>query len=144
MNRLSKSLICLSVAVGVTLSHDSIAADRSDLYDSGRRAYQNEDYVAALKNLHAFYAINQKQVDRDLEFKAEVLDAINYSENWLRNALQTTIHASLPNESNCSERQILIRTSVEDARMILDSDLFKENAPELQIEVESNSNGDKQ
>jgi hypothetical protein len=63
------------------------AAERDDLYDLGRSAYEADDYVLALKNLYAFYVLNAESVGDNPSFQESIEAAIADCEVKLKLAL---------------------------------------------------------
>lgn len=137
MNYRSDYLARFSILGLILLSLNAASAERVDLYDSGKDAYLDGDYVAALKNLHAFYVLNQDEIDRREGFKAEIINAVTYSEQALRRDPSTVIRAS--EDLECQQRQILIRASAEEVQDLLNSDWLKSNESEVQLEVQGES-----
>ena len=62
---------CLALVSLLCLSGSAYASERGDLYTIGREAYAEKKYVTALKNLYAFYVLNEDtlQEPEHQEFK---------------------------------------------------------------------------
>lgn len=82
ISHLFKSLFAI---VLLLVSATSIyAGNRDDLYTKGIKAYEENDYVSALKNLYAFYIINEKEIDAKPDFKKKLKERISKSESILK------------------------------------------------------------
>ena len=66
------------------------AAVRDDLYAAGKAAYEAGSYGTALKNLYAFYVLNQAAINSNEEFKDSLTERIKISESKIQIALHTT------------------------------------------------------
>lgn len=60
------------------------AGVRDDLYETGVNAYIEGDYVAALKNLHSFYILNEDDIKANVDFKNKIERMITSSETILK------------------------------------------------------------
>ena len=58
-------------------------SERSDLYERGKEAYAQGKYVTALKNLYAFYVLNEKALADFPQLKQLLEDAIGKCETTL-------------------------------------------------------------
>lgn len=66
------------------LSGSIQAGNRDDLYEAGNDAYESKDYVMALKNLYAFYVLNESDIDANPDFKKKLVDRIANAEAILK------------------------------------------------------------
>lgn len=83
----------LAIAVWLSVCSGSIqAGNRDDLYELGKDAYESSDYVAALKNLYAFYILNEEKIDNNPDFKKKLADRIAYSEAILKLSFSSNPH----------------------------------------------------
>lgn len=57
-----------------------LSAERQDLYDHGNKAFESRDYVTALKNLYAFYVINENALEAHPELKEKIETRITEAE----------------------------------------------------------------
>jgi hypothetical protein len=62
----------------------SVAANRNDLYKIGLKAYKDKNYVVSLKNLYAFYVLNETEINNKPEFKKMLNERISTSEAILK------------------------------------------------------------
>ena len=60
-----------------------LAADRDDLYHLGRAQFKNNNCVDALKNLYAFYVINEEVLETQEKFKTTLTENIKNCETRL-------------------------------------------------------------
>ncbi len=67
MNSLTNFLF--SAIFAVATIHPLIAAERDDLYESGSAAFKDKNYCVALKNLFAFYVLNEKYLNEHPDLK---------------------------------------------------------------------------
>lgn len=75
----------LAIAVWLSFCSGCIqAGNRDDLYELGKEAYESGDYVAAIKNLYAFYVLNEEEIDNNPDFKKKLAERIAYSETILK------------------------------------------------------------
>lgn len=56
----------------LTVSQNSYAAEREDLYQAARAAYDEKDCVTALKNFYAFYVLNEASLSEHVELKQRI------------------------------------------------------------------------
>ena len=72
----------LGFLILLCLSGSALASERSELYDLGKQAYDQGNYVTALKNLSAFYVLNEEDLAREelQEFKKTLEVAIKRCE----------------------------------------------------------------
>jgi outer membrane protein assembly factor BamD (BamD/ComL family) len=75
-----------SLSAGDTPSQ-TVTWQRPDLYDRGRQAYQNEDYVTALEDLYAFREINKSDL-KPSSFQIQLDAVIQSCEDKLNAAIQ--------------------------------------------------------
>ena len=78
----SKLIICLTF---LCLSSIGVASKRLDLYRLGNTAYKEGNYVTALKNLYAYYVLNEERLPGNPVFKQKLEAAIKRCEdslNW--------------------------------------------------------------
>lgn len=83
--RISLSSALLLMLFGFSLN--ATAAEREDLYDLGRSAYESQDYVSAIKNLYAFYVVNLDSINDNPSFKKSIERKIAECETKLALAL---------------------------------------------------------
>lgn len=88
------SLLALLIIFAINL----FAAEREDLYQVGRIAYNQGDYVKALKNLYAFYVMNEDAINKNPEFKMTLENKILHCETILEVYYITNISIT-PNDS---------------------------------------------
>lgn len=79
--------LCIPVAVSSQAKDDTYWA-REDLYYRGRTAYYEFRFVAALKDLYAFYILNEERLKEHRDLEASVTRAIGRSEGVLKQSLQ--------------------------------------------------------
>ena len=80
------SIIILAILI---INSTAISAEREDIYHSGKKAFESKNYVVALKNLYAFYIINELSLEKHKEFKNNILEKIATCESMLTLALAT-------------------------------------------------------
>lgn len=80
-NRLTSFLLAIATLL---LSNVSFAWNRDDLYKIGKEAYYKQDYVSALKNLYAYYVLNEVEINKHPDFKKRINDSISTSEAKIR------------------------------------------------------------
>jgi len=108
-NRLSNLLlVTLIICITQNIAHAGI---RDDLYETGIEAYDSKNYVIALKNLYAFYVLNESAIDQNPDFKRNLLSRIETSETILK-----VSYAASPTELPASGG-IRIRTNQIDRSM---------------------------
>jgi len=61
-----------------------LGGNRDDLYELGRKAYSEKDHVTALKNLYAFYILNENSINNNKDFKSKIDEMIKTSDSLLR------------------------------------------------------------
>ena len=59
------------------------------LYKKGYEAYQNKDYISALKYLYAYRVANENKLPEHENFTAQIDEAITISEHEIRNAINS-------------------------------------------------------
>lgn len=77
-----RSKLIISLAF-LFLSSNSVASKRPDLYESGKSAFDEGDHVTALKNLYAFYVLNEATLSDHTEFKQLLEEKIKHCEAYL-------------------------------------------------------------
>jgi len=87
MNFLKNCLFRFVFILALGLSFNITAAERSDLYESGKLAYDSKNYVVALKNLYAFYVINIDDIEDNPLFKKSIEEKLAECEVKLSLAL---------------------------------------------------------
>ncbi|WP_157890298.1 hypothetical protein [Marinobacterium aestuarii] len=80
---LLSSLVMLSIWLCLS-SAPVHAGQRDDLYAKGIDAYGSKNYVVALKNLYAFYVLNEAEIDARPDFKKQINERIVNSEAILK------------------------------------------------------------
>jgi len=70
-------------------SSSSIGAERLDLYDLGKKAYENGNCTQAIMNLYAFIVINEENIvgANNQKVKADIENKINHCEVFLNNSV---------------------------------------------------------
>lgn len=75
----------LAIVIWLSFFSGSVqAGNRDDLYELGNYAYESGDYVEAVKNLYAFYILNEKEIENAPDFKKKLADRIAYAEAILK------------------------------------------------------------
>ena len=97
MNLTSRFVVCFIV---LCLSGPSAASERPDLYKLGKQAYDKGNYVTALKNLYAFYVLNDEELAERQDLKDSLEAAIEQCE--------TLLGVLLKAHANVSEGEVYI------------------------------------
>ena len=112
--------------IGALLPGFVNSGERDDLYESGLKAYESDNYVLALKNLFAFYVLNQKNVDKNKDFKKKLLRRISKSESIIENSLrENAIESWSSKDSRVLEKQsgVVLRGTGKEIEDLLKMDL---------------------
>ena len=95
MNRLIFQRLALTVLLlgyfPFLFAEDAVEQSNSkarDIYRKGNDAYQNKDYVSALKYLYAYRVSNEKDLLEHKNFLSQLDEAIENSERQIRNAIK--------------------------------------------------------
>ena len=72
------------IITAFVLAGSAHSAEREDLLKSGKAAYNSQDYVTALKNLYAFFILNESDLSEYPEIKKSIVSKINKSEAVLK------------------------------------------------------------
>lgn len=87
-NPLYKSgTLALLIIIGQTYG---MAGIRDDLYENGKKSYKSADYGAALRDLYAYYILNQEAIDAMPDFQAALKEHIQICETKIAIALLAT------------------------------------------------------
>lgn len=105
MNYLKNFLFNVVLLISFVFSSQLTAAEREDLYQSGKSAYESQNYVTAIKNLYAFYVLNIDFFDKDPTFKDSIEKKIAECETILKLAL------ALNKSIDMSEGKFILRTN---------------------------------
>ena len=83
------AIFALSLAPVVVFAQASVSnhGQVQELYTKGKKAFEEEDFVAALKYLYAFKIISGEEFSKSPKFAAQIDERIRLSELQLRNAL---------------------------------------------------------
>lgn len=95
MNYLKNFLSSLIIISILSFPCAAISAERADLYKSGLEAYKSKNYVLALKNLYAFYVLNEIHLEKHLELKNKLMLTIEECESILSIAIAYNKHITL-------------------------------------------------
>ena len=80
-----------SIVLAITFQTANInAAERIDLYNQGKTALASGNCISAIKNLYAFYILNQTDFEKDPDFTANYLAKIERCELALSQAIAST------------------------------------------------------
>ena len=93
----SKFVVCLIL---LFLSGSATASKRPDLYKLGKDAYDQGKYVTALKNLYAFYVLNEDELAGHPDVKKSLTAAIDKCE--------TTLGVLFKTNANVAEGEVYI------------------------------------
>lgn len=90
-NRLFRAVLILLAVVPITVG----AENNDELYASGKAAYEERNYVDALKYLYAYSKINQLKLEEHPEFAETLQSIISECEAILRLAIASNRSATI-------------------------------------------------
>lgn len=96
MNYLKNFLF--SAAIILVSSQAASSAEREDLYQSGRLAFEKKEYVLALMNLHAFYVLNEADLENYPDLKITLEEKIKAAQSILETAMASNPRITLTPE----------------------------------------------
>lgn len=83
MNCLKTYLFSILLLSYLSVPSSIYAANRDDLYVTGKAAYENDNYVEALKKLYAFYILNEDSINSHPKLKKSLIGIIADCESRL-------------------------------------------------------------
>ncbi|WP_461535248.1 hypothetical protein [Spongorhabdus nitratireducens] len=102
----------------ILFCNTSYAAEREDLYELGRAALKNQDYISAVKYLYAFSVVNSEKLDDDPAFKNTINTKIMQAETALEFAVKTN------NRFQFTDGGVLVQAGAKAPEGTVDMDTF--------------------